>query len=147
MNLREAPLPCLWPVRLLRAGHLWRLAVAVSVPRCPFAGFQRWPPTQDSRLKLLRVSRKEVKPLNGRLVQLVTLKGHRAKLGLYDCLLAIPRNQIALDDTPPLSSRVICADSAVPMLASNRAISLRKPFGRGGFSQYTGKALCFAPQK
>ena len=52
----------------------------------------------DTRHKLLKITAQEVKPLKRSLAQLLALEGQRAELGLDDGLLAIPGNQIALDD-------------------------------------------------
>ena len=51
----------------------------------------------DSCDKLLRIAAQEIKPLKRSLAQLLALEGQRPKLRFDDCLLAIPRNQIAFE--------------------------------------------------
>jgi hypothetical protein len=61
---------------------------------------------------------------------LIALEDRRTEFGVDDRLLPVPGNQIPLITLPPLSSRVIGADRAVAMLASNKRISLVKAIGR-----------------
>jgi hypothetical protein len=70
--------------------------------------------------------------LNRGLAELIAPERHWPELGFDDCLLPVPGDQIALETLPPLSSRLIGADSSDAMLASSKRISLIKAIG--GFS-------------